>query len=77
MFGNQLVVNQRAQIRLGQHLNLLHLVRRAEAVEEMHERNPRPQRGRLRNQREIRAPPARWPSRACAQPVERQAMMSL
>ena len=54
MFGNQFVVNQRAQIGLRQHLNLLHLVRRAEAVEEMHERNPRPQRGRLRNQCEVR-----------------------
>ena len=54
MFGNQFVVNQRAQIGIGQHLDLRHFVRGAEAVEEMHEGNSRPQRGRLRNQREIR-----------------------
>ena len=54
VLGDEPVVNQRPQIRLVQHLDFLDLVRRAEAVEEMHERNPRAQRGRLRDEREIR-----------------------
>jgi hypothetical protein len=37
----------------GQHLDLLHLVRGAEAIEEMHEGHPGFERGRLRNKGEV------------------------
>ena len=48
-----LFVDHRAQDLVRQHLDLGDFVRGAEAVEEMHERNARFERGRLRNQREI------------------------
>ena len=73
MLGDQLVVNQRAHHRFVEQFNLGNFVRRAEAVEEMNERQPRPQRRRLRNQREIhrllhRGRAATCPSRSSGRP---------
>jgi hypothetical protein len=40
MFGNELVIDQRAQDGLIQHFDFGHLVRGAEAIEEMDEGQP-------------------------------------
>jgi len=58
-----------------QRLDLLHFVRRAEAVEEMHEWNPRAQRGGLGNQGKIvgflHAAEASMPQPSCGRPSRR------
>ena len=46
-FRDDFVIDQRAQNGLIQHFNLGNFVRRAEAIEEMDERQPRTERGRL------------------------------
>ena len=58
-------------------LDLRHLVRGAEAVEEVQERHARLERGGLGDQREVHRLPAPSWRRACAKPVARAAITSL
>ena len=53
MLADQVIVDQRTQIVIGQQHRSFHFMGGAEAVEEMQKRNPRFQRGRLRNQGEV------------------------
>ena len=50
---DQLVGDQRPQVVVGEQLERVQLVRGAEPVEEVHERHPRPERRRLRDQRQV------------------------
>ncbi len=50
---HQPVVDQRAQVRVGERLDLRHLVRGAEPVEEVQERHPRLEGRRVGDEREI------------------------
>ena len=53
MIEEQLDVDHAAHLLFGEQLDLGHLVRGAESVEEVHERHPGGQRGGLRHQREV------------------------
>jgi hypothetical protein len=50
---DQFLGHERAQVVVGQQLDRVQLVRRAEPVEEVHERHPRRKRHGLRHQREV------------------------
>jgi hypothetical protein len=50
---HQLLGHQRAQVVVGKRLNRVEFVRGSEAVEEVHERYPGRQCGRLRNERQV------------------------
>ncbi len=75
MFEHAGIINQRAQIVVGQQLDLAHFVRRAEAVEEMEERHARFERGGLCDQRQSCASCTEL-EQSMAHPVERAAMTS-
>jgi hypothetical protein len=50
---DQFLGHQRSQVVVGEHLDRVQLVRRAEPVEEVHERHACRQRGSLRHQRQV------------------------
>ena len=53
MCPDQLVIDHGPHVVVGEDFDLADLVRRAESVEEVHERNARRQRGALRDEREV------------------------